>query len=786
MSNKINLKGTPVFYKNLNSTAKIIVNRGGAGSSKSFSTLQLLVYKLLKEEKKSIIILRKTLPALRHSTYEAFLGLIEDMGVKGLLEESKQYLTYRYGNSVLRFGSVDNAEKIKSTEFNYIFLEEATDFSYQDYQMIKLRLRAPSVDGKKNQMFLCFNPVSETHWIKTKLLANEPDCQEIVSTYKENPYIPEDYREMLEELINQDQNYYRVYALGEWGRLDGLIYNGNYKIIGEVPNAKESQSFYGLDFGFNDPCALIECIPTQNTPELREIGVKELIYKSELTTEELIGEMEKVIPPEKRHRPIYCFHPDTLVRTNTESEVRINDLNIGDRLHGNKTILDIVRTPHKGELLNIKVKSILDPIRCTLNHKIPIIRKKGRITRRSDDDLCNSIELVNASDIQKGDYLLTPLKGIENDIKLELDSKSRYKNGQIKNKIKFKFDSSIFRLLGYYAAEGSVYISRKDGGTTKFYFAEHEEFTHVQDVIDIIKKCFGVECTKYYGHPGAIAINVYSVILANFFREYVSGVAINKKVHPDLMNMSTEYQKEFLIGWLRGDGGLTIKEKDNRGSSSYKLSGTTASKDLGRQMFLMALRCELHPYMTTRICKPSPKRNVNRDTVAFDVHFSLKGITDLGFYTTDKKQLRVRRVIDNLMLVQVTQLSFEEYEGDVIDIDVDKDDLFVAENVLVHNCDSAEPDRIKAIRQAGFNAKPAKKGKSIIDGIDFVKSCFLFIVRGSDNVIKELNSYSWKVTKDGDTLDEPIDTFNHCLDSLRYALITHLKKANFKFRWIGR
>ena len=90
--------------------------------------------------------------------------------------------------------------------------------------------------------------------------------------------------------------------------------------------------------------------------------------------------------------------------------------------------------------------------------------------------------------------------------------------------------------------------------------------------------------------------------------------------------------------------------------------------------------------------------------------------------------------------------------------------------------DSAEPDRIAEIYSAGFNVKPALK--SVLDGIMFVKSCFLNIIKESPNLLREIQNYSWKTTLNGQITEEPVKYEDHAMDALRYALYTHKTSQN--------
>lgn len=192
-----------------------------------------------------------------------------------------------------------------SSDWNYIWLEEATEFTWDEYQTIKLRLRAKSLDGKPNQMFLSFNPIDERHWIKEKLVDDpSQNVKEIVSTYRDNPFLPEEYIKDLEDLQNQDMSFYNVYTLGQWGKLENIIYK-NWDIISWLPDyTAVDKTFYGLDFGYNDPTALVEC-----RVKGKDVWEKELLYHTKLTNADLINRLYTLIPEEKRAK--YYIYADS-------------------------------------------------------------------------------------------------------------------------------------------------------------------------------------------------------------------------------------------------------------------------------------------------------------------------------------------------------------------------------------------------------------------------------------------------------------------------------------------
>ena len=231
---EIKTKHTPIFDRNKNAQKKTIVNVGGSGSSKSYSIGQLLVEKLLTEDNKRFVIARKTMPACKRSSYDLIISFLKDYGIYKESRHNKTDHVYRYKNNEMLFMGLDEPTKIKSisTGINYAWLEEANEFTQEDYQMFALQVRKAS--DELNHIYLSLNPTDEGNWIARKLV-KEDGVEVIHSTYKDNVFLAQDYVQYLENSINEDDNFYRVYVLGEWGKLENLIYR-NYKIIPELPD----------------------------------------------------------------------------------------------------------------------------------------------------------------------------------------------------------------------------------------------------------------------------------------------------------------------------------------------------------------------------------------------------------------------------------------------------------------------------------------------------------------------------------------------------------------------
>ena len=292
--------------------AEIVINRGGGGSSKSHSIMQVLLMKFLYMEKgKAFLVVRKTLPSLKLSTFRLFKKILNEFGMttNDLRQEKvmmNYYMNKGRNENLLHFGGLDDPEKIKSTDWNYIWAEETTELDKEDFEIMRLYNRNKSIDGKPNQIFLSFNPVSEFHWIKTDLV-DDPSYEnkkEIVSTYKDNPFLPDFQVKILKDLEKQNPNYYRIYTLGEWGRLENLIYSNWFEVDYFPDMNKVSETIYGLDFGYNNPSALVKIMISNEEPN--KCWEQELIYERGLTNNQLINRMKRVIPEGDRSLPIYA------------------------------------------------------------------------------------------------------------------------------------------------------------------------------------------------------------------------------------------------------------------------------------------------------------------------------------------------------------------------------------------------------------------------------------------------------------------------------------------------
>jgi phage terminase large subunit len=285
------------FKKVNRSTKRYIVMKGSAGSGKSYDTAQNYILRLMNDKGRNLVCIRKSDITNRDSTFAELTGAIYRM----FGEKADQYwkinsnplqITFRHnGNKVIFRGMNDEKqrEKLKSITFQRgkltdVWIEEATEITQADFEIIDDRLRGELPPGQFYQIRMTFNPVNKNHWIKKHFFDyTDEDTLTHHSTYLDNRFSDEAYKRRMERRKVVDPEGYRIYGLGEWGEIGGLILS-NY-IIEEFDTSPGSFDYMvnAQDFGFNHA----NCIGEVGFKDGELYLCKEL-YEFEKDTAELI------------------------------------------------------------------------------------------------------------------------------------------------------------------------------------------------------------------------------------------------------------------------------------------------------------------------------------------------------------------------------------------------------------------------------------------------------------------------------------------------------------------
>lgn len=262
-----------VYYPHLlDYDTRYEVYYGGAGSGKSVFVAQKLVVKALRDKRK-ILVLRKVNRTTKASTFQLLLDTLNKFQISNLCEINRTdfSITLPNGSSFLCAG-LDDTEKIKSiVGITDAWLEEATEFSADDFSQVDLRVRDPSAAGQ--QIILSFNPVSKANWCylwffddNPELLDFRKEVKVVQTNYLDNRFLPQKYIDALLRMKSTNPVYYTIYALGQFGSLDKLVYN-NWQVMDFDAKNIKGQLLCGCDFGYtNDPTAFVASllVPQEN------------------------------------------------------------------------------------------------------------------------------------------------------------------------------------------------------------------------------------------------------------------------------------------------------------------------------------------------------------------------------------------------------------------------------------------------------------------------------------------------------------------------------------------
>lgn len=248
------------FYEANTSKARYRVMLGSAGSGKSYNVAQDFILKLSQREGNNLLVIRASENSHLNSTFAELVGAINRAGLGNayrLRTAPLSIVNEANGNSILFRGCNDlrAIERLKSVtapngKITWVWIEEATEIQASHFEIIDDRLRGILPEELYYQITLTFNPVNSKHWIKSNLWDYEStDIFKHKSTYENNAFIDEAYHKRMARRKEVDPEGYRIYGLGEWGEIGGLIFPNI--TIGSYNSTDFDKLSMGTDFGFN-------------------------------------------------------------------------------------------------------------------------------------------------------------------------------------------------------------------------------------------------------------------------------------------------------------------------------------------------------------------------------------------------------------------------------------------------------------------------------------------------------------------------------------------------------
>lgn len=281
------------------------VVKGSRGSKKSKTCGIYYITKMMQYPEANLLVIRKTARTLQDSCFKELKWAIHRLGVDRYwrCNLSPLEMTYLPTGQKIYFRGLDDPLKVTSITVDkgalcWMWIEEAYEVNKEsDFDMLDESIRGMMPDGLWKQITLTFNPWNEKIWIKKRFFDADPDPDIFTATtnYMCNEWLDDADLQVFERMKRNNPKRYRTAGLGEWGVVDGLIYENwteesfDIEAIRQKPGIKAG---FGLDFGYSvDPSAL--CCFFLDEAE-RTIYVYDELYRKQLTNPQLYAEIERL------------------------------------------------------------------------------------------------------------------------------------------------------------------------------------------------------------------------------------------------------------------------------------------------------------------------------------------------------------------------------------------------------------------------------------------------------------------------------------------------------------
>ena len=243
---------TPVYYKTMDAicrTGRYVSSCGGTRSGKTFANLQAIFELAVQDTTPTLTsVVSETFPHLKRGAIRDFPLAVDENWDPKCWNKSESIYTIPHNGAKIEFFSADAPAKVHGPARDRLFLNEVQNIPYEIARQLFIRTRGLILQD--------YNPTA-TFW-GNEIIEARPDCITIHSTYKDNDYLtPEQVAEI--EANQHDTNWWKVYGLGEFGTLEGVIYG--FELIDEMPEPAGLREVLGMDFGFtHDPTAIVRVL----------------------------------------------------------------------------------------------------------------------------------------------------------------------------------------------------------------------------------------------------------------------------------------------------------------------------------------------------------------------------------------------------------------------------------------------------------------------------------------------------------------------------------------------
>lgn len=267
------------------------VHRGSSGSGKSYSIAQKIIIRCCKEPIR-VVVCRRTGATLRQSTFSLFKEILKKWQIAPYVKirETDMNIQFSNGSEIIHLGLDEETKLLSLNNISTIWIEEAYEVPKDIVLQLNLRMRG-SADNQ--QIIMSFNPISKSSWLYDFCEVNPPESFVYTHTvYKDNPFLPDEYKAAIDEMETRNPDKYRIYGRGEWGvDAEGLVItNWREEEFNEMELAASGlEHRCGMDVGWIDKTAIIDTLYDR---ENKTIYVFNEFYKSGCQLEEIARAVE--------------------------------------------------------------------------------------------------------------------------------------------------------------------------------------------------------------------------------------------------------------------------------------------------------------------------------------------------------------------------------------------------------------------------------------------------------------------------------------------------------------
>lgn len=241
------------------------VCKGSRASKKSKTTALWYIVNMMKYPDANLLVIRKTYRTLKDSCFTELKWAISRLKVDAWWEikESPLELTYKPTGQKIYFRGLDDPLKVTSITVEkgvlcWAWLEEAYEImSESDFDTLDESIRGEVPEGLFKQWTITFNPWNEHHWLKKRFFdVNDDNILAMTTNYLCNEWLDDSDKKLFESMKKNNPRRYAVAGLGNWGIVDGLVYENWTERAFTLDEIKQCKTRSGLDFGYtNDPTA---------------------------------------------------------------------------------------------------------------------------------------------------------------------------------------------------------------------------------------------------------------------------------------------------------------------------------------------------------------------------------------------------------------------------------------------------------------------------------------------------------------------------------------------------